>query len=493
MNKFPNKPKKFIDSDGDGLSDWEEEHIWGSDPHDPDTDGDGVDDGEQVLDGRHPTTGQSLKDFFIPYEGNNYNPKSLSPSRALFHAATAIAIKLVVVLFIIMYPLSAWMTPDTIAVQAKRIIALTNNLRIEMSLPVLKENTKLNQAAYAKVQDMFIGQYFAHTSIDGSNLETFLKRVSYDFSVSGENLAMGFDNPEDVVAAWKNSPTHYSNLIDRDFQEIGVSLAEDVFKNGNTVFTAQYFARPKSVVRPTPSAPKPEEEKTPSIKIESDSKIVLSARENEEEEKVVEDTKPPLVVEPTEKTPSEPKEDKPKTTTKPKTDNTIESPVATSTATVVIDRPVGGQESIVKVEATLPPETKEASAMVLSSEIALSQSEDGSWQGQQIVYDNESGPAVPATLSVVDNSGNKNISDLAADDISPRETSLSKQYMLLRTHPNSTMAKIFNISSGYFKFILLIALVSLFLNIFIQIRRQNARAIVSGLSLITLLILLIII
>jgi len=37
-----------IDSDGDGLSDWEEENIYGSDPADPDTDHGGVTDGEEA-------------------------------------------------------------------------------------------------------------------------------------------------------------------------------------------------------------------------------------------------------------------------------------------------------------------------------------------------------------------------------------------------------------------------------------------------------------
>lgn len=36
------------DSDGDGLSDWEEV-LWGTDPHNPDTDGDGISDKDQVF------------------------------------------------------------------------------------------------------------------------------------------------------------------------------------------------------------------------------------------------------------------------------------------------------------------------------------------------------------------------------------------------------------------------------------------------------------
>ncbi len=42
-----------IDSDGDGLYDWEEA-LWGTDPHNPDTSGDGMLDGEAVRQGRDP-------------------------------------------------------------------------------------------------------------------------------------------------------------------------------------------------------------------------------------------------------------------------------------------------------------------------------------------------------------------------------------------------------------------------------------------------------
>jgi hypothetical protein len=42
-----------IDSDGDGLKDWQEA-LWGTDPHNPDTDGDGTPDGEEVAEGRDP-------------------------------------------------------------------------------------------------------------------------------------------------------------------------------------------------------------------------------------------------------------------------------------------------------------------------------------------------------------------------------------------------------------------------------------------------------
>ena len=43
------------DSDGDGLTDDDEQNLHATDPNNPDTDGDGVLDGDEVADGRDPT------------------------------------------------------------------------------------------------------------------------------------------------------------------------------------------------------------------------------------------------------------------------------------------------------------------------------------------------------------------------------------------------------------------------------------------------------
>lgn len=41
--------QKLLDSDGDGLSDWDEINVYGTDPFNKDTDGDGLSDGDEVL------------------------------------------------------------------------------------------------------------------------------------------------------------------------------------------------------------------------------------------------------------------------------------------------------------------------------------------------------------------------------------------------------------------------------------------------------------
>lgn len=66
--------KEQRDSDNDGLSDWDEE-LYKTDPNNPDTDGDGTLDGEEIKLGRNPLVrapGDKLFFYPLPY-GDKYN------------------------------------------------------------------------------------------------------------------------------------------------------------------------------------------------------------------------------------------------------------------------------------------------------------------------------------------------------------------------------------------------------------------------------------
>lgn len=251
---MPKKSKKeIIDSDGDGLSDYEEINIYGTDPYNPDTDGDGMNDGDEVKAGRNPRGPGKLKDIFIPHEGNNYKPHSLHPKRLFFHAASAVLVKIVVVAFVVIFPIEAWLTPDIQLQESIKIVQLTNQIRQSLGVKLLTESSLLNNAAFMKAQDMLINEYFAHVGPDDKSLVDWLKQVKYNFSVAGENLAMGFSSSEEVVKGWEASATHYSNMIDPDFTEIGVGMASGPYNDRDTTFVAQYFGQPKVILASTPS------------------------------------------------------------------------------------------------------------------------------------------------------------------------------------------------------------------------------------------------
>ncbi len=395
----------------------------------------------------HHLSHGSLKDFFIPHSGNNYKPKSLHPKRVLFHITAALVVKAIVLLFVAYYPISAWMTPDVAAGEAQKIISLTNSLRASLSLGALKENYKLDSAANKKVQDMFINQYFAHHSPNGLDMEDFLHNAGYtNYATVGENLAMGYDNAADVMAAWEKSPTHYDNLVDPNFNEIGISLGAGQYQNKDTVFIAQYFGLPNNVAEAVATTPKKTIEKV----VTSSNKTVLAQK-----------TAAPVA---------------------PKQTKVTVSQTATN-----------ANEKIVKVETVLPAQTKAATAQVLNKDIPLTQQANNTWLGTDLVQnDVQVHAVVPASLSVTDQSGQIVRSDIATANIVPEKQSVLDQYWLYRTHPNQWMSQIFNVSSIYFKIILLLAVIALALTIFIERKKQHPRLIVSGLGLILCLVFLII-
>lgn len=186
-----------------------------------------------------------LKDSFIPSEDNNYYPKSLHPRRLAFYALTALVIKFIVISIIILYPLGAWLTPDILLTESKRIVQLTNQIRQSNGLPNLTDNVNLSASAGQKVQDMLVNQYFAHIGPDQVGLIKWLNNNNYQFSSAGENLAMGFMTAEDVVNAWVKSPTHYANLVDPSYKEIGVAMTSGYYNNIDTTLVAQHFATPR--------------------------------------------------------------------------------------------------------------------------------------------------------------------------------------------------------------------------------------------------------
>ncbi len=158
--KIGTNPKSW-DTDKDGLGDYQEVNIYGTDPLDPDSDGDGMNDGKEVKRGRNPLGPGLLKDLFIPCEANNYKPKALQPKRLFFYSVSAIIIKVIIVVFVISLPLTAWLTPDLMMEQARKIIGLTNSIRNNLGVKVLAESDLLNISAYNKAQDMLVNQYFS--------------------------------------------------------------------------------------------------------------------------------------------------------------------------------------------------------------------------------------------------------------------------------------------------------------------------------------------
>lgn len=243
---------KHKDSDGDGLSDYDEIFVYHSDPLNTDSGHDGFTDYQRARLNLDSINNVFMKDFFIPNESNNFKPHILKPRRLFFYSLSAIAIKIFVMAIVLVFPVTAWLTPDFLKAESTQIVALTNGLRQSMGLQSLENNEVLQAAAFAKAEDMVVNQYFAHISPEKKGLRHWLSSKGYNYQVAGENLAIGYSAPTEVLEAWKNSPTHYANLIDPDYNEIGVAMIAGNYEGFDTKLVAQMFGFQKAIPTPQP-------------------------------------------------------------------------------------------------------------------------------------------------------------------------------------------------------------------------------------------------
>lgn len=118
----------------------------------------------------------------------------------------------------------------------------TNTHRSIDGLPFLTENTQLNEAAAAKVQDMFELQYFAHVSPTERDAGDFVKDSRYEFLIVGENLALGnYEDDETLVQAWMDSPGHRENILNERYREIGIAVGQGIYEEQSTWLAVQIF------------------------------------------------------------------------------------------------------------------------------------------------------------------------------------------------------------------------------------------------------------
>ncbi len=91
---------------------------------------------------------------------------------------------------------------ESAAVVQAQVVALTNVERTDNSVPILTENSVLDQAAQARAEDMASKGYFSHTAPDGSLPWVWFDKFGYNYRYAGENLAVRFTDSNEVVNAW---------------------------------------------------------------------------------------------------------------------------------------------------------------------------------------------------------------------------------------------------------------------------------------------------
>ena len=103
-----------------------------------------------------------------------------------------------------------------------QVLTLLNQERTSRGIPALTINNQLRNAALKHTQDMACNDFMSHTGSDGSSPGNRITAAGYDFSTWGENIAAGYTTPASVVDAWMDSTGHRANILNPNFNEIGI-------------------------------------------------------------------------------------------------------------------------------------------------------------------------------------------------------------------------------------------------------------------------------
>lgn len=156
------------------------------------------------------------------------------------------------------------------AAEAAMVTAL-NHDRTVHGLVAVRVDARLMAIARARSDDMVAKNYFSHTQPDGRNVFDILSAQHITWYGAGEIIAWNNYPTDSTVSAanrqWVESPGHFAILMSKDYNYVGVGLADDP-ATGVKMWTAVYLKgpdrtaakatvyRPKTVATPTVSTRK---------------------------------------------------------------------------------------------------------------------------------------------------------------------------------------------------------------------------------------------
>jgi uncharacterized protein YkwD len=120
----------------------------------------------------------------------------------------------------------------------------------------LRLSAQLSAAAARHAWDMSQHHYFEHQDPGGHTPADRVRATGYAERRVGENIAYGVLSTEDAIAGWLKSPGHCENLMDPDFQEMGIAFAREPGGRSD-LYWVQVLAAPRQMRRPGRFAPPP--------------------------------------------------------------------------------------------------------------------------------------------------------------------------------------------------------------------------------------------
>lgn len=126
---------------------------------------------------------------------------------------------------------------DSNSSYVNQVLQLVNKERAARGLKPLTLDAKASAAAQVRAAEC--ARSFSHTRPDGRSCFTALKEGGVSYRRAGENIAYGQRTPNSVMTDWMNSSGHRANILNSNYNSIGIGYT---VING-TPYWAQFFVQ----------------------------------------------------------------------------------------------------------------------------------------------------------------------------------------------------------------------------------------------------------
>lgn len=130
-------------------------------------------------------------------------------------------------------------TTGSITVQEENAFLLLNQDRAANGRSALELDPALCDLARLKSRDMYLNNYFSHTSPTYGSAAQMLSAYGYAFTSVGENMAH-HATVEKAQAAFMSSSGHRQNILGSQWTKVGIGVWED---SQGFVYVTQLFVR----------------------------------------------------------------------------------------------------------------------------------------------------------------------------------------------------------------------------------------------------------
>lgn len=129
---------------------------------------------------------------------------------------------------------------DTYRSKIKEVLRIVNSYRAAGGLKPLTLNEDLTIIANVRAEEIAWSGNHNHTRPNLQSCFSLMRENGFASGLAGENIGWGYDSATSVCEAWKNSETHYENIMNPRFTETGIGIAADPKPSGKLCW-AQYF------------------------------------------------------------------------------------------------------------------------------------------------------------------------------------------------------------------------------------------------------------